>query len=341
MRGKGLLFSGVVILAAIAAGALSLWRREALLSKPQPVAPATPTPPPSDLTFSGKVRPQHLVTVAAPVDGVFEIVLVEAGQDVSEGQVLARIKNQRLEAAQEQATLDAEQAQTRVSNLESTLLAARLEAARADADLARARAEFSRLERAYQRQQLLHREGATPRLAFEKAEKEYNTAQLEKTSAEDIARLTADRVATLLKDIELAKKTLDDKQEALDDAQENLRSAEIHSPVDGLLVDLKAQTGAEVDRSVQDLFQIATDVSALEVTVDPPTALLPRIKPGVAAMVTLIEAGDQPLPGTVKAIHDNQIVVEFSNPNPNVKPGLIAQVKLLLDVPPAAPAHSP
>src|SRR5260370_6179802 len=223
MRGKWLLFSGVVILLAIAAGAVSLWRREAGDGRAQ-AKPSGGASPINEINLQGKVRAQHVVPVGAPVEGIFEIVLVEQGQEVAEGQVLARIKNQGLETAQEQATLDAEQSQTRVSNMETAILAARLDAARADAELVRARSESSRLEKIYLRQEMLQREGATPRLVFEKAQKDYTTAQQELTTAQDLARQTADRMNTLQKDVELAKKTLSDKNEALDHAKDRVRS---------------------------------------------------------------------------------------------------------------------
>jgi len=50
----------------------------------------------NEITLQGKIRPQHTIGVAANVPGFIENFLVEPGQDVYQGQVLARIGAQGL-----------------------------------------------------------------------------------------------------------------------------------------------------------------------------------------------------------------------------------------------------
>src|SRR5262249_48697746 len=103
MRGKRLLIAGVTVLACIAVAALA-WHRRA--SAPTPPAPAVRRPAlPADVTLSGKIRAQHVVNVGATVGGNIEAFLVEVGQEVAEGQALARISNQGLETGQEIARI--------------------------------------------------------------------------------------------------------------------------------------------------------------------------------------------------------------------------------------------
>jgi HlyD family secretion protein len=326
MRGKWLLFAGIVILVGVGGGALSLLRR----STP-PAQPGTPPAQPPlgpEIRFTGKVQASHLVAVPAATSGTIEEFMVEIGQDVFEGQLLARIRNTNLETAVDRAQLEYERAQTRASNLDGALIAARLEAARADADSTRARQDFEKAEKAYLRQQLLHKEGATPRLVFERTEKDYLAAKSEYESIREVAAHSDERVQTLVKEIDAARRTLDEKTGDLDQAKESLLATEVHSPVDGILVARRGEVGGEIDPAIPDFFQIAVDLSSLEVVVEPEPPALARIHSGQPATVRLAELGNEPIPAEVRAIKGAQVIVGFTTPSPAIRPGLTAQVTI-------------
>lgn len=340
IRGKWPLFGGSLILLAIAAGAISYWRSQQ--------TPATPPLPPRpavyeglDVSLTGRIRPQKVVPVPSPADGVIDEYFVDVNDEVYADQLLGRVKSGRLDAAQELATLELEKAQTRVNDLDSASIAARLEVSRAEAEAGRLRSEFERAAKVYQRQQMLYREGATPRLAYERAEKEYLQLKADYETADAVAKAAADRASRILADLDAARRTLAEKQEDLDDAKEAVASGEIHSPVDGLVVARKLQAGEQVSKAEKELFQIATDLSALEVVLEPEPPVLARIKVGQQAVVRVAELPDQPLPGTVKSVDDTQVVVEFFSPSPVVRPGLTAQVLVLFgDATPTGPKSS-
>lgn len=329
MRGKWLLFSGTVILLAIAAGALSVLRKPAPVPKKEEAA-APQLAMGDEVSFTGKIEAARVVPVPAPVEGFLESWDVETGQDVLEGQALGRVKNTALDAAQERAQMELERAQTRVSNIEASILASRLEAARADGDAQRARSDADQLEKAYQRQQRLFAEGATPRVKFEQAEKDYQAAKQESLSATTIAGQTAERVAKLEKDLELAKKALDDGAAVLEDAKADLEASILTAPVDGTVLSLKVEAGGEVDRGMQDLVQLAVDPAILNVIIEPDPPALKMMQPGQPALVTVAEVMNESLQGEVKQIRENQVTVEFTSPNPAIKHGMVAGVRIKL-----------
>jgi multidrug resistance efflux pump len=329
MRGKWLLFSVAVILLAIAAGALSVLRKPAVApKKEEPAAPQLMAG--DEVSFTGKIEAARIVPVPAPMQGVLDSWEVETGQDVLEGQVLGRVKNASLDTAQEQAQMELDRAQTRVANIEASILASRLEAARADADSQRARAESDQLEKLFQRQQHLLKEGATPRVKFDQAEKDYQSARQEAATAATIASQTAERVAKLEKDLELAKKTLEERTAVLEEAKADLESSMITAPVDGTVLSLKVEQGAEVDRAMQDLVQLAVDPAILNVIIEPDPPALKLMQPGQPALVTVAEVMGEGLPGEVKKVQDNQVTVEFTSPNPAIKHGMAAGVRIKL-----------
>ncbi len=324
--------SVAVILAAIGAGALSvLWREHA---KPAPIPAADGKPVaavpvlPSEVSLEGKIHALRVVEVAAPVEGTVDVFHVEIGQEIFEGQLIAQINSDSLTGAEQQATQLADRARNRLSDLDASIIAARLESSRARAVASRLKTEFDRSGKTYQRQQMLLSAGATPRLAYEKAEKEYLTAQAESASAEALAQQVEIRVDALLKEQDAVKKTLEERTHELEAAQADLAAAEVHAPVDGVVVGRRGNAGDPVDRSMKDFFLIATDLTQLAVVVAPPAPVLARIHPGQTAVVTVSEAQNEPLAAQVKKVENGQVTVEFTSPDPAVKPGLTAQVRI-------------
>lgn len=327
MRGKWLLFAGTVLLLSVAAGTLSVLR------KPQPGPAAAPPKPPAEeagpeVSLPGKIAARNIAAIAAPIDGIVEEISLAPGVEVFEGQLLARISNGGLNAARDVANADAERAQAKLTSLEGAMIAARLEASRAEADASRARADAERAEKVFERQRMLMREGATPRLVYEKAEKEFRRATTEADNLTAVEKQAAERVEFLTRDIDLAKRNVDEKNDAMENLKLEVEAGDVVSPVDGILIAVRAQPGDEVTRAIKDLFQIAIDLGNLEIAVEPTPPQLARIKAGQPALVHLTESGHEGLPGEVREVKDGKAVIDFQSPDPSIKPGLTAQVRI-------------
>ena len=329
MRGKWLVLAVVVSLATVAAGAL-VWHRR----RPPAVPPAPPkvvAAPAGEVTLSGKIRARNVVAVGASGAGTIEAFLADVGQEVEAGQVLARISSPGLEAGRDVAQMTLDNAQSRVTRIEAQLAAARLEASRAQADASRARSELDRAEKVYSRQRMLQAEGATPRLVYEKAGREFENAQADFQSVDRLARLADQRIQDLQDELQTARKILDDKQQQLEYATGALAGADVRSPVDGTVVGRKGEVGNAVQDQGSDFFQIATNLSALEVVLEPDPPTLSRIRPGQPALVLISDFQSDGIAGTVGQIRDSLVPVEFASPNPAIKPGLAADVRIRLE----------
>jgi multidrug resistance efflux pump len=330
MRGKGILFAAVVVLLAIAAGALSRrWRTEPA---------AAPAPPPAaevsagrEASIAGVIRARHTVEVAAPTAGVIEAFLVADNEDVAEGQPLARIRSGKLEVEKERAALELEKAESKAAVLESSLTAARLEASRAEAAAARLGEEWERLRKVYERQKMLLAEGATPRRTFEKAEREFEEARQLFDAAQANARLADENAAGIRKQLDAARSAVSEKRQEAEEAAEALAASELKSPVDGMLLSHRGTAGESVSPEMKDLFTIAVDLTQLDVVLEPPPPLLARIKPGQAAGVQIAELGGQEIAGRVREVKGAQVFVEFLSPTLAIRPGLTAQVRIRLE----------
>jgi len=252
---------------------------------------------------------------------------VDTGQDVFAGQVLARIGASGLESQRDAATNAVAAAEGAVSRAEASVSTARLEASRAEADQQRSRSAMEKVRSVYERQQTLNAAGATPRLQWEKAQKDYQNAQSEYDIMDKAARLSAEQVQIALNGLSAAQKALQERNQDLQTAQGNMQQAEVRSPVDGTVV---ARNGEVGKPATAELFDIATDMYALEVPLEPKPEVLRRLHPGQPALVLILDLQSAGIEGQIKSINGNVVMVEFNCTLP-VRPGMPVDVRLKLD----------
>jgi multidrug resistance efflux pump len=330
VRGKWLLISVLAVLAGIGAGALSMRKRNATPDLAQ-VNTGALVIRRSEITLSGNVQPQHVVTVGATVEGNIEAFLADVGDEVFEGQVLARIGSAGLESTREQAQTDAEHAQDQVTRAEASVNDARLEASRADAMAQRSRLELDRTRKVYDRQTTLHNAGATPRVVFEKAQSEYTAAQSDFETMDKAARAAHESLQEALNRLAIAKTAAVQKAAQFEESQAAFQAAEVRAPAAGTIVGRKGEAGKSAEEAGDQMFRIATDLYALEVKLQPKPDEFARIHPGQEAVVLLLDLQGTGMQGTVTEVKDGAVTVDFAGAIPGIKPGMRADVRLKLD----------
>jgi HlyD family secretion protein len=315
---------GLIVLAG---GGVALARRE---RRPAitPVVVASQNSLVAEANFVGTVRPRTTISVGAPAAGVLDSFFVDVGQEVYEGQLLGKLRNDPLDNVQKQAQASLDQAQERITNLNSELLAAKLEVSRAAADQMHARGEIDRLEKEYTRQKKFWDQGITPRLTYEKAEKDYLAAKTALDAQDAAAARAKDRLAAINSDLDAANHALAQGNESLEKTKTQNAGTEMHSPADGLVVARHGQPGDTVDPSVQDLFKIAKDLMALEVSATPDPEILGRMHAGQPVSIRVPELSTEEIPGVVRELHGPQIVIDFTSPTALPKLELPAQVRI-------------
>jgi multidrug resistance efflux pump len=326
MRAKWWLVS---VLAVIAAGGGLMLRRKPVPPPVSKQAAEVAAAPANEITLQGRVRPQHVVGVSAAIPGFIEALLVDPGQEVFEGQVLARIGAQGLESNRENAANAFERAQEQVTRADAIVNSARMEVSRAEADAQRSRIALDRVQKVFDRQRTLFHEGATPRLTYEKAQVEYEAAMKDYEIMSAAVNTGRDRVESAQKDAVNARKLVEDQRAQFEQAQESLSSSEVHSPVDGYVVAREAEVGKTAQEFGDRLYTIATDLYALEVVLESKGDVLKRIIPGMPVTVVVLDLDNAAFEGRVKEVKDKegQAIVEFGCTNPAVKPGIVADVR--------------
>jgi multidrug resistance efflux pump len=323
IKARTILIAGLALLIAAGAIGFARWR---IVHRPKP-APLVAAPPPiTQITLTGRVEPRTVVSVAPPIDGVLDKYFVEVNQQVFEGQLLGRIRNPKLDDVDQHAVADLDKAELRVTTLEGDQLKARLEASRAAADKSRAHNDVTRLQKDYDRQQGLWASGATPRLTWEKAEKDYNDAKAYAEKQDAAAQQASDSEAAVDHDLEAAKQAVEQATAAVERSKTAAAAAEMHSPADGIVVERQESQGLAVDPSIKELMKIATELTSLQIVAAADASVLARIHAGQAAMVQASELSPDPIAGTVREIRGGAVIVDFTVPEAPAKLGQPAQV---------------
>lgn len=317
MRAKWIVAS-VIVLAAAGTG---IFLARSHKPKPAPAVVQIQPPRPVEVTLTGSVAPRTTVPAVAPMAGLIDALFLDVNQEVYKDQLLGRIKDPAADTAVTQAQADLDHAQATVTSLTTDQLAAKVEISRAQADQSRAHTDLARLEKDYQRQKGLWDLGATPRLTFEKAEKDYKDAQNDIKRLDDAAKNAQNRADHADADLDAANQAVTTATAALDHAKSVLNQGEIHSPADGIIAARHGQPGDPVALN-SDVFDIATDLTQLQVVV----SASPEMHQGQTATIRIPDTTDE-MQGVIREISANQAVIDFTSPAPG-KLGLTAQVKI-------------
>jgi HlyD family secretion protein len=310
----------------IVAGAVLMYRKPHA-PPPKPAPPPVVVALPAEIGIAGRIEATKVVSVPVPMDGVIEQLVADVDDDVVVGDVLARIKNPKIAAAQQKSEEVAGHARNRVAELETALIGAELEASRSDADATRARLEFEKAEKTYEREKMLMSEGITPRLVYEKAEREYNTLKAQTQDLSEAAKKAAEHLTSLKAELESARRAAEQRANDSDNAQSTIIAGEVRSPAEGVVIARHGAQGDPVTRKIKDFFQIAVNLTALQVVAAPQPPELQRIHAGQTAAIVIADTPGVTA-GKVREIKAGQVFIDFTSPSLSIRPGMSVQVKI-------------
>lgn len=242
--------------------------------------------------FDCLIKPRSVAEVSARGDGVLAEFLVARGDQVTRGQVIAR-----LDSEVERATLDLAEARARMkaelSELREALAFAERELARLAQLVERKAVSFTEKDRAAT-------VAATARLRLERALEEQQLAVLE------VAR-----------------------------ARELLERRQVHSPVDGVVMELLLALGESANTNNRPIIRIA-EIDPLNVELIVPVDFFGRIAQGQPAAVTPRYPGARPqearvtvVDPVVDAASDTfGVRLELANPGGLIPSGVRCDIRL-------------
>lgn len=179
---------------------------------------------------TGKVEPITRVELKSKASGIVKHLLVEYGDKVKVGQVLAELDKEEIQAQVESA-----KAQLTATEANMAASAADLERAKVDAE----GPEVPLLKRAYDRSKGMASEGVVSQSTLDDAERAYSTALNKQNVARAQLTVTKARVAQ-------AKAQVSQQKANLDQLDQQLRYATIVSPIDGVVLSRDVEVGSAV-----------------------------------------------------------------------------------------------
>lgn len=206
---------------------------------------------------TGTLMPRSEVLVSSEIDGLTVVdILVEEGERVARGQVLARLSRDALDAQMAQNTASLDRAAAAIAQTGS--------------QVAEARANQIQAEAAYYRIRSLQQRGNAPMELLEQRQAVARIAVARLDAAEQALRLAeADR-----KMVEAQRRELDVR----------LAQTEVRAPVGGIVNRRSARIGALASITGDPLFRIIGG-GVIELEAEVPETVLARLQPGQPAAV--------------------------------------------------------
>jgi HlyD family secretion protein len=279
---------------------------------------------------TGKVEPITKVEVKSKASGIVKKLLVEYGDRVKKGQLLAQLDKVEIEAGVEQSR--------------AALLAAdaNLNGAKADYERAKVDAEspdIPLLKRAYDRAEQMAKDGVVSESALDDAEKGYKMAVNKQNVAR--AQMTVLKAKIAQSEAEVAR-----DQASLKQFIEQLSYTDITSPIDGIVLSRDVEMGDAVSSilvlgSSATLVMTLGDTSQVYVKGKVDESDIGRVYLGQPARIKVESFKDKTFKGVVTKISpmgvekDNvttfEVRVSIDNPGGELKAEMTANAEIILD----------
>ncbi len=269
------------------------------------------------------------VQVGTQVSGTIAELYADYNSEVTKGQLLAKLDPELFQA-------EVQQAEANVRTSEASLNDDKASIASAIANLQKAKVDVMDKQRKLKMQKQLWDQALIARDDLDTAQATLDASQ---------ASLDAQQAAL---DSANAREKADEQrlnqaQAALDQAKVNLEHTVITSPISGTIISRSVDRGQTVAASFSSptLFTIGEDLTKMQVSTNIDEADVGKIKTGMDATFTVDAYPNEVFPGkisqvrlaatTVQNVVTYNAMIDVSNPQLKLKPGMTANVKILID----------
>lgn len=198
---------------------------------------------------TGKVEPLSKVDIKSKASGLIKYLYVNAGDRVREGQLLAELDKETLDAQLKEAKAVLRSAESSLQEMESqgktlhaSLQKAKLEAESKDFEFATAE---------YRRQGELFKQGLISKSDFDSSEQKMKSAEVAQKSLRAAVLVKEAELEQNTRTIEKARAAVVQAQAQEERAEENLKYASIRSPLNGIVLSREVEVGDAVSSILQ------------------------------------------------------------------------------------------
>lgn len=256
------------------------------------------------VSASGKIFPQTEVKISSDVSGEIVELLVEEGDSVTAGQLLAKIDPDTYQSQVQRGVATVNSAKASQANSRSQVEAARAQVAQIEAQLQNAREIHTRNEG-------LFKEGVVSEADYQASLSNLRALEANLTSAkanQESASQSAEAAAYNVKSSEAT----------LQELRTSLRRTTIYAPVDGVVSMLNVEQGERVVGTIQmtgtEMMRIA-NLDAMEVRVEVSENDIPRVSVGNSVDVEVDAYTDRKFRGTVYQVASSSTTAALAETN--------------------------
>ena len=279
---------------------------------------------------TGKVTPIIKVEVKSKASGIVKKLLVDYGDHVKKGQLLAQLDKVEIEAQVDQSRAALEAAQANLKSTQADLERAKVDAEGPDVPL---------LKRAYDRANGMAKDGVVSASALDDAEKNYEMS----LNKQNVSKA---QVTVLRAKIAQAQAQVAQDQANLSQLEEQLSYTDIVSPIDGIVLSRDVEMGDAVSSilvlgSSATLVMTLGDTSEVYVKGKVDESDIGKVYLGQPARIKVESFKDKTFTGKVTKISpmgvekDNvttfEVRVSIQNPGGELKAEMTANAEIILE----------
>lgn len=308
----------------------------------------------SKVTASGQIRAKKSIDLQSEVQGVITELPVHEGDAVKKGQILLRIDpkqtNADLEAARaqfEQASAQARAQEFEISNSEVQLMREEASLRSARAQMQRDQDNLLRIQSSFARQQQLHEEGLISHDDYEEAQNKLKSAkaalsiqQSSVSQAEEQLRVAKNNISKMKNQLTSSQAAAKQSAANLDKQKDQSGKAQIASPLDGVITQLKKETGERAVpgmmtspeatiMTIADLSIIQAELKVDEtdivnLSLGDKTEVKVDAIPDAVFEGEVTEIGNSPITTstTSQEAKDFKVIITLINPSSKLRPGM-------------------
>ena len=330
-RRKLFIWGGVVVVVVLViAGGVFAATRGGTKIDPSKLAKVEKGDLAKSVVATGKVTPITKIEVKSKASGIVKKLLVDYGDHVKKGQLLAQLDKVEIEAQVEQSRAALEAAQANLKSTQADLERAKVDAEGPDVPL---------LKRAYDRATGMAKDGVVSASALDDAQKNYEMS----LNKQNVSKA---QVTVLRAKISQAQAQVAQDQANLKQLEEQLSYTDIVSPIDGIVLSRDVQMGDAVS-SILVLGSSATlvmnlgDTSEVYVKGKVDESDIGKVYLGQPARIKVESFKDKTFNGKVTKISpmgvekDNvttfEVRVSIQNPGGELKAEMTANAEIILE----------
>ena len=279
---------------------------------------------------TGKVEPITKVEIKSKASGIVKKLLVDAGDRVKRGQLLAQLDKEEISAQVEQSKAGLQAAEASLTSAEADYDRAKVDAEGPDVPL---------LKRGYDRAVGMAKEGVVSASALDDAQKNYELA----LNKQNVAKA---QVSVLKSKIAQARAQVAQDEANLKQLEEQLSYTDVESPIDGVVLSRDVEIGDAVSSilvlgSSATLIMTLGDTSEVYVKGKVDESDIGKVYLGQPSRIKVESFKDKTFNGKVTKISpmgvekDNvttfEVRVSINNPGGELKAEMTANAEILLE----------